>query len=270
MIGKDEQSNSHAESLSGDEASVAKVLRVLPRVEASKDFDFKLKARIARRQKSARPLAGLKVAGYAAPLAVGLVVVSSVFFHGSSETNEVSKPAPVLQQGMLGGPTTVPGPAVNPSVSSKVDVAKHSDKPATPDALAAPIEKNNSNRNANTGGRSIDTAFGPSNVILQRGFSTNAIIKRNAETGLKSKATVDAGELLKLIGVEAVNEPGGWRVTDVRADSASSKSGLQKGDVIEAFDKQTVSDGTAPKSQFSLKNLRVNRAGTKISINLEQ
>jgi membrane-associated protease RseP (regulator of RpoE activity) len=269
MIGKDEQGNSHAESLSADERGVAELLRSLPHVEASKDFDFKLKARIARRQKSARPLAGLRVAGYAAPLAVGLVVVSSVFFHGSSETNEVSKPAPVLQQGMLGGPTSVPPAIVNPTIS-KVDVAKRSGKPATRDALASPVGKNNSNSDTDTGGRSIDTAVRPGNPILQRGFSANAIIKRNSETVLNSNATVDAGELLKLIGVDAVNESGGWRVTDVRVDSASSKSGLQKGDVIEAFDKQTVSDGTDPKSQFSLKTLRVNRAGTKISINLEQ
>ena len=42
MIHRDE--NSHIDRLSGDEAQIARVLSALPRIDAAKDFDFRLKA----------------------------------------------------------------------------------------------------------------------------------------------------------------------------------------------------------------------------------
>jgi hypothetical protein len=271
-MSKDEQKTSPAHGISAEEPAVTALLRALPHVEATKDFDFKLKARIARRKERPGYAGYVRVLGIAVPVLVALIIVSVFLLRQPGGGEEISR-----QQGVPGQetPTARSLPAVPDAPAEErtdvtkqeiptVPVANHS-----PAAIPAPEragQKRDTTLPQGTMGGSFDTAISPSNTILPRGFGGNTVVKRIDPDSTRAK--IDVGQFLKFIGIDAARDTAGWTVTDVAADSISESSGVKKGDVIELLDNRRLADTLEIKG--SIRKLVVNRGGTKVEITLTQ
>jgi len=258
MIGKDEKIASQANSLSGDEESVAKLLYSLPRVEASKDFEFRVKARIAQRRTAPSRPGYVKALAYAAPLFLILVVASVFFLRQPSRGEEISQvqpavevmtekqdPAPTVEQpsSLTVSRADIPAvPAVNRS--SSVAVERQPAEPARREGRPGRIR-----------GGSFDTAVSPSDTILPRGLNANSAVHGMPKPGAPG-AKQGVSDILSTYGVTATRVAGRWTVSGVSGIAANS--GVQKGDIIES--QQTDSTGT---------RLNIRRGSSKIQIALK-
>ena len=257
MMGKDEKIASQANSLSGDEERLAKLLYSLPRVEASKDFEFRVKARIAqRRTESARPNY-IRALMYAVPLFLVLVVASVLFLRQPSRGGEISDVQPTAQ-------VAVEQPLAPQEEQPSLPNSSRADVPATPainrvSSVAAerrpaePVRPDG--RPGRIRGGSFDTAVSPSDTILPKGFSANSAVRGMTRPN-STPAKQGLNEVLSMYGVSATRGANGWTVSSVTGIAANS--GVKKGDVIES--EQTDASGT---------RLSIKRDGAKIQIALK-
>ncbi len=257
------------EHLTGSDAQVSVLLRSLPRADAPKDFEFKVKARITQTAPTASSRPGyIKAIGYSAPFIL-LLMVAAVFLIRQPESGQEviasqTSPGPSIQEA---APSPFPeAPAVvasNPSAVSKApDVAKAISTPGIPEPLTRSTRAA-ANDNSQPGG-SYDTSASQANTILPRGFPQKPFVKRsNARP--PSVANVDIAETLKTFGIDAALESAGWTVKGVAADSISDKSGLKAGDVIDSLDERPLT-GKTLKGRVEVKSLKVVRDGKPVEI----
>jgi len=259
MKGKDENIASQANSLSGDDERVTKLLYSLPRVEASKDFEFKVKARIAQTKSAPRRPSYIKALAYILPIFLVLVAASIFFLRQPSNAGEeeisavqpsvaVPEEQPVVNQVAEEAPLPVaskPDPST-PTTSTRQATIVNNKQPAETITTGG--------RGRHIRGGSFDSALSPSNTILPRGFKVPDIQRTTNPDAPNQKPTV--GEVLRTYGVSASHGAGGWTVSGVSGNAA--KAGIQKGDVIEMA--QTDANGT---------HISVKRGGSNLQISLK-
>jgi hypothetical protein len=262
MIHRDEYS--HIDRLSGDEAQIAKVLSALPRIDAAKDFDFKLKARIAQRKSAVPAKSGyIKSLAFAAPVILALIVASLFFIRqpGQSDyTGQAPQPVEVQKEETA---SAVPVTPTEPIATPKIEI------PTTPVADRGPLTAQ-SRRSVETTrepgtrpnrirGGSIDFGVEQRPTILPKGFDPNTTVKPiTAPPGQTIPRTPSLSETLQSNGITAARSSGGWIISSVAAGSASDRAGVKKGDVIESG--KTDANGT---------RLTVKRAGSRLEINIK-
>jgi len=249
---------SQANSLSGDEESVSKLLYSLPRVEATKDFEFRVKARVAQRCTAPGKPGYIRALAYVLPVFLALIVASIFFLRQPGSREEISQvqpsvaaPAeqraadPVVAEPPVIAESKPDVPAV-PAASRTTTVA--STRPPTETVL-------NDDRPRRIRGRSYDSALSPATTILPRGMKANPGVQSITNPDAPNqKPTV--GDVLRTYGVSAIHGAGGWTVSGVSGNA--SKAGVHKGDVIES--EQTDANGA---------HLTVKRGGSKLQISLK-
>lgn len=272
--------NEENEILSRDDARVRDLLGSLERVDAPKDFDFKLKARIANgAPKDVQPRV-FPILRYAAPLGLAVIILAVIVFNGlysfdrnsvpTIASNSAANPVENLSLPDNSQPQFVAASNTedlkNPAAET-FDVNKFSgnSKNELTENLRKP--KSASQDEKNGGGSTLKAGTQPK-IFLPPGISSNKTIE--APKDLTSALSVK--DVLSLIGVEGNFSDNKWKVEAVRQNSQAERSGVKVNDVIEAIDEKDLSTGTIStdsKGTFSGKKLTVVRGGERLEIKLQ-
>lgn len=265
------------EILSGDDEKIRQMLGNLKRVDAPKDFDFRLKARIADAEPQNFQAPRLfPVLRYAAPLALAIVVLAVVVINGlySFDNNSVASvpenPGKPKVENSISTNNFQPEenfiaqdnpPAANMEIipASAVNSNKPEKKIFSRDSeLAANIKKpgkDEPKKDDNDIRSRVESSENPKVLVPQEFGSNNLLSVR---------------EVLLTIGIEANLSDKKWKVKSVTPNSIAERSGVKTDDVIEAIDeKQLSTEPINTKGSFTGKRLIVVRGGERMEISLQ-
>ena len=245
---------------------VRRMLGSLKRVDAPGDFDFRVKARIA---KGAPVNIGAKWFPNWVSAAVPLVLVLSAA--GYFGIRSIYAPAENLQpiaeeqQPVFSSITETPPQAVTEPAANKILLAQMNEKPANPAnpgtnavILSKKLISPTASSNRKTGG-SID-------MTQREGRPKNLRKPREFE----NPGGIGAKEILSQIGLDINYSETSWKVGGVRQNSVAERSGLKSGDVIEAINDQNLTEKATLTTPFSGKSIRVRRDGVSVYLELKR
>jgi membrane-associated protease RseP (regulator of RpoE activity) len=268
------------EVLSSDEQNVARLLSNLKRVDAPKDFDFHLKARIANASPADfRPVRLFPILKYVLPLALFLMLGAAFVAMNSSNTANVPAvagvPSSVVQQASaepkreITPPVPVADPAptrdtaqvvtaVEPVEAKREFRAERIKSSLPPRTIPAAVGNFN-------GGGSYDVAGNEA----QKPILAPGLANTNSNSGTSVTAIpLQFRQMLMSIGIDAaVAGQKTWRIMQVTEDSIAERSGLLVGDVIEAIDGKPIDP--LYKGSFSVTSMKVRRGDKVVEIDLQ-
>jgi membrane-associated protease RseP (regulator of RpoE activity) len=257
------------DALDNDGGDVALMLSALPRVEAPKNFEFRVKARIA--EGSAPRSALFPFLKIAAPLALVLLIGAFVIFYGLlpgqadvpivADTAQSEPLRPEPKSDLPVPPAqSVAGPQIDQTHSALPDepyVAAV--KPTVVRRAAAPEVVKPSQ------GGSRDFSLNSAQPKLPPGFESVEPRNLNAN-GSSSAADVPVRNVLGILGIAAEYGNGGWKVQSVVEKSVAARAGVRASDVIEAIDGQPLKSDSLLKG--GAKVFTVRRDGKQMSLSL--
>ncbi len=245
-----------------EDEKIRQMLGGLKKVEAPKDFDFRLKARIAAanpKDFQPRSFPALRIA---APLGLGLVVFAFFVVAGLFSVNDESVPQVALD------PTPNAERITDqPSENSLAAVIVNSDRASAENFGRESKPNALPKTNAPISDASRDSAVTAPNKFNPPGLDPNkSIEKPNDFMNLQPLAVK---EMLSFLGIEANLSRGGWRVQSVTQNSVAERADVKPNDVIKAIDDTKIASETVQKSSFEGKKLTVLRDGKTIEIALQ-
>jgi hypothetical protein len=267
------------ENLSSDEQNVARLLSGLKRVDAPKDFDFHLKARIANASPGDyKPVRLFPVLRYVMPLFL-LLVGGGAFllnssYSGDGNVTTVAEVPPVSSPGSGAGQAVVPKVIDPVPVNESVVAGAERDtyKPQTArDAIRTTqrLPANRSNSRPVPGGGSIDFRSGPGGSYDIAGnkapdprlprFSNSSNSNSSGNGSGTAAQPLELRQMLRALGIEAEFEEKGWRVRTLTKNGVAEQAGLQTGDLMEAIDDKPIS--TLYDGNFGATSISVRRGG---------
>lgn len=270
------------EGVSADEAKVRQMLGELNKVEAPKNFDFKLQARIAntRPEDLRKPESRLVFLRYAMPLLLVLVVISGVVVVGLYSVNnndvpEVAYTAPARQADTA--PVQPSSPAiVTPSNTvieerSPAESTVNNAKPVEGQLIASSqprrAERTSTGKDQSDDGSwsKVQSVSGPKPIIdLHNAKPTSAA---PVGTGPRMPAgQLPVQELLDFSGIKTTYTNSGWRVNSVVPNTIADRAGIKTGDLIEGINGQPVTQGTKFSGEVGVRSLRVGRNGRSMDV----
>jgi hypothetical protein len=265
------------EMIDADNRKVAALLGALPRVEAPANFEFRVKAGIAK----GSPLRSgfMPFLRTAAPLALVLVVLTFglLYYQGPNETTvdpakNMAGSVPVIPPAQSDAAPVIPPAQTEPVPDSSQSVTLPSQEGATRPLRASserdpagPMRRTavSASSNSGAGGGSVDRIYHSANVIMPPGFESANPQNRNANVGVTS-TDVPVREVLGILGVTTDFTNGGWKVRSVKENSVGYGAKIVAGDVIESIDGQPVKNDA--KLKGSAKTFTVRRDGKLITL----
>jgi len=263
------------EILSRDDEKIRQMLGNLERIDAPKDFDFRLKARIANaKPEDFRPRL-FPILRYAAPLGLAIIVLAVVVINGlysfdnnsvASVNSEIAKPLTEniglpdsSQPGNLVATnnlrtTNTENPSANVENNEKNEIKPFQKNLEFVSNTRKP--KNDTPKTANNNPGSFDRAGTSPNVFLPPGFDSNN--------------TYSVKDILSMNGIDASFADKKWTVKSVFQNSSAERVGIKVNDVIEAINEKKISTETITSNEINVKKLTVVRGGEKIEINLQK
>ncbi|MCC6329998.1 MAG: hypothetical protein IT174_15905 [Acidobacteria bacterium] len=261
-----------AEHPGSDEQKISAMLTGLKRVEAPKDFDFHLRARIANARPSSHQRSSLlPILKYAVPLGLFLVVGAIVL--AVSSYNSWEAPT-VIVQAPEAVPATQPTAAVSvPDVSTPAAVAGAEPKEAPREPaverprLAAAETKPALNKRD---GRSVDFMTSTDDPISSNSAEKAIKIAPTPITprGILKPMTIDAA--LDVIGVEADFAGGLWNVKAVKSNGIADQIGVKPGDKLKAIEGRQLGEKTEFESALNVSTIQVVRDGKTIDLTVRK
>ncbi|HEX8369955.1 MAG TPA: PDZ domain-containing protein [Pyrinomonadaceae bacterium] len=278
------------ENLTEPDEKVRGLLTSLKQVEAPKDFEFRLKARIAKANPNAYKTNYKRHFAYALPAFASIVVSTFVVLNGNffggagdvapiAETQAQQPPPANIAQPQKMSNAFVASDASDRKAPEKILVAnsgsqiERSGNDESPFVATAGANKKPKNEKPKTlikenGGFSQDkTLLGSPQVFRPRGLNPDA--KLEAPKDFNSEKPFSVQQLLSPLGVEVVGENGKWKVKNVSPNSAAERSGLKADDVIETLDGQQLSGTPLRGKKIEVKKLGVKRGSAQVEINLQ-
>ncbi|MEO6334147.1 MAG: PDZ domain-containing protein [Pyrinomonadaceae bacterium] len=263
------------EVLDSEGDKVVELLRALPRVEAPKNFDFGVKAKIAGRVAPRR--AGLvPLLKIAAPLSLVFAVAGFGIFYGTLPTEDGG---PVAE-----APAKTEVPAASPRIDTAASLPTETVPPpqivpapaVQPQRVSIDPEKTVSTRRATRpratldapGAGSVDRTLESANTIFPRGIEPTNSRNANLDSSIGG-SSIPLRDVFGMIGVSADFNDGAWTVRESAANSTAHRAGVRPGDVLEAIDGQPLIRSTTFKGGFSARSIRVRRDGKTINLNLK-
>jgi hypothetical protein len=270
---------SEAEILTADERKLSALLGGLKRVEAPKDFDFKLKARIAavspvdERKTSIFPalryvlplflvvlLSGFAALRIFAPSDAPQPVTATETFQQSNKT-EIAvlnmQETPIVPDGL-----TEKDFNTNKAATISVKVPKERNNTKQTLAVIKSPEKRGSKQDIK-----LKNAFGGDYERTTRHSRViNESVSASPNSNQGGKLTIR--EVLSEIGIEVEFVGANCKVKSVREGTAARIANFQPGDLIETIDDKQFSSETVFSQSVSGKVFRVVRAGKQIVIDL--
>lgn len=279
---KTENVKNETEILNAEDDKLRVLCSSLKSVEAPKDFDFKLKARIANSKTSDfEPRFGF-VFRYVLP-AFFVILLFGLFAYNSGLFSSTEK-SPLVASGEV--------PSTNPALPQNVAVQNFSptenksspkeDSPALPadqnlpkvsESMVAqsdpknstPVKKSELKKEVEFKGN-IESTSRAANVILPNGFNQKPVFQ-NSPNDDKSNALSVKG-VLAAIGINVEVENNKWSVKSVTANSVAERSGIRQNDSIEAIDEKPLDSETAFGKTISVRAVTVSRGGERIVFKL--
>ena len=270
--------NNTDEILSLEDEKVQKMIGDLKRIDAPKDFDFRLKARIANATSTDFQPRFLPVLRYILPLSTILVifafvVLNGLYFPDNQAVSQVAETVPPTQ-------VEQKSPPIMPFVDERVvakdenlvvedlpikkDIKSLADKPQfiAVKSPTAKLKKNLSEKIDNSGGSRDSASTVPPINYTPKGTNLNPIVENPPNT--KTLKPLNAQEILSQLGIEAIFTDAGWKVKSVKQEGL----GVKVGDVIEAIDGEKLTDKPLSAKTVEVKKLTIMRGAEKIEISL--
>jgi hypothetical protein len=270
---------SEAEISNADERKLSALLGGLKRVEAPKDFDFKLKAKIAAAspvdERKSWFFPGLR---YVFPLF--LVALLSgfaalrIFAPGDApepvtvaETSQQSNKTEIAVSNVQENPVISDAPVItdfntNKATALKVKSQKAANNPKQTLAVIKSPEKREGKqivKSRNSSGGSYDIGGGKSSSSI----NLNPNNPNSGQSGI-----INIHQMLDVIGIEVEFVGADCKVKSVREGTAARIANFQPGDLIEAIDDKKLSSKTTFSDSFKGKVFRVVRGGKQMVIDL--
>lgn len=270
------------ENLSETDRKLCRMLAGLERVEAPKDFDFHLKARIAKADPRAYRKSSAGRLGYLVPAAGLAAVLALAGFYGNfsggenTPINAESVTAPfesVQPQSPLTKQFAQISNANSNSFESNsaptVAVQRISNLPSDENEAKRTddgrrIERRSSKPDSNTSQVRASTV---PPVIGPRGIDPDKRVEI-PESEVEEK-DFEAQSLLNTLGVETVLENGSIKIKSLPQNSPAARFGLKSGDVIESINDQKISNGKIRGKRVDMKKIGVKRGAETVQIDLQ-
>ncbi len=275
----DKEPQTETEILSADEQKVREMCLSLKKIEAPKDFDFKLKARIASSNAGDfRPRFGFAFR-YALPVLVmifvlGFLAYNSGMFSFSKNNAAIAQSSPEttnssLPQNTLVSTSSPPQEQINDNSvisNSSPTLPKVPDNEIAGNNLKnSKIEKKREEKKDNSGGSSELKSVKPP-LIVQPNFNSNTSPQK--PQNVEKVTLFSVKEILEQLGINAAFENGKWIVKSVVDNGLAKSSGIKENDIVEAIDNQTISNEPVSAKALNFKNITVMRNGGKLEIKL--
>ncbi len=282
MSNQNLQNKIEDEILSVEDGKIRQMIKSLRKVDAPKDFDFRLKARIANARPSDFQPRFLPALRYVLPSSVvvlifAFVIFNSVYFPDNQQVAEIAPQTPVEKQITLADNFPVmPDLAANntqtaPNKNLAVDVSSPPRNNKTPIINEAKLVASKSLKRAQAetlkkkmidNGGSRDIASSSSKVITPKGINLNntVIIPSNTEN------STSVEQILRQFGIETALENGKRKVKAVREKSVGETSDVKVGDVIEAVDGEKLTEQPLRAKTIKGKQITVVRDTQRIEI----
>lgn len=279
--------NNTDEILSIEDEKVRNMIGDLKRIDAPKDFDFRLKGRIAKAISTDFQPRFLPVLRYVLPVSAILVIFAFVIFNGlyfpdNQTVSQVAETVPQTNIEQTNPPIAPVEQIANVSNFAKDEKLAVADLPIKKDikplanqpqfiAVKTPIVKQTKNpiikEKPDNGGGSRDSASSvPSINITPKDVNLNPTQPNQPNT--ETSKPLNAQEILSQLGIEAVFSGTSWKVKSVKPDSLAEGSGVKVGDVIEAVNGEKFTDKPLSANISEVKNLTIGRGAEKIEISL--
>lgn len=273
------------EILSADEQQISHLIGSLEKVSAPKDFDFRLKARIANAVKKDFQPSIWRTLRYLLPLTATAIIAGFVMIQaGLFLPNPVGKDFAVgnSQQPQIVNQPLLPANADIAQTSNSSRIENDSDEkkpeliisesnPQNALAVKNPVEKK----------RNVVPKVVPEDEPL---MSRDSAVRQNKKpifpVGLNpdnappqlfenNSNTVSAQEIFKIIGLETETKAGKIIVKSVKEKSLAEKSNVKAGDVVEAIDEQRLDQETLSPKFKGGKTITVTRDNKVLEIELK-
>ncbi len=284
--------NKDGEILSLEDEKLRQMIGDLQRIDAPKDFDFRLKARMAKAKSSDFKPRFLPALRYVLPLSAILVIFAFVILNGLyfpdsqavSQVEEIT-PKPNIEKGS--SPIIQTANVFNAAkdAESVVEVLPIKQEQAKVEKNVKPsakelqfvsvksptvIPKKNlvvKEELKDDGGGSRVSAASVSPVITPNGINLNS--PPQTPSNSENLPSLNAQEILSQLGIEASFTDASWKVKSVKKYSLAENSGVQIGDVVEAIDGEKLSDKPLHSKSIAGKTLTILRGAEKIEISLQ-
>ncbi|HEX9959534.1 MAG TPA: hypothetical protein VGB00_01210 [Pyrinomonadaceae bacterium] len=274
------------ENLTESDEKVRRMLASLTQVEAPKDFEFRLKARIAGASPKAYQTNYKRRFAYALPAFASIavsafVVINGNFFGGANQVSSIPETTAAESSFVRTKNPTSEFIAANTFVNNKepeeifsadsnAQIRKDEKARQPLTAFDFPAKPKNETRKEAPGendGFSKDVALTSAESKLPRGLKPNAKIE--APKDFNNEKDFSVQELLSPLGVEVVSENGKWKVKGVTGNSAAERSGIKADDVIETLDGRKLSEKPLRGKKIEVKKLGVKRGNAQVEIDLQ-
>jgi hypothetical protein len=273
-----DKSHNDTEISSAEEDQLREICRSLKKVDAPKDFDFKLKARIASTNAGRfQPRFGFAFR-YALPALLALTFVLGLLVYNGgflSSNNPVVAESSLVPQNTVSPQNTAlsnpVSPARNPNESLAVLPSNQNlpKVPASEFSLRNP-KKPETEKKAKSDNRistfSEDKTFRNIEVLTPRDFEQK-VPPQNLQT-IERPSPIPVKAIFSLMGINADFENGKWTVKSVTANSLGESSDVKANDIIEAIDAQPLSAETVFNRINNAKTITVTRRGEKLQLRL--
>lgn len=269
-MGNEELSNENSDR--GDEG-VIRLLGGLKHVDAPANFERRVMARIADPSSSKARFGAFPLAlRYALPLLLILPIGAFLVYNnltpeGRRVVPEVvgiePQPAALVNNSV----TTPATDELTATAAPKIERASETNLNGIATGDSKPANAKAPTLKDNRGGGSFDTAVKPPRQILRPGITLPDNMAANRDEVI-SRTSLSVSDVLAPIGISA-NFDGGWKVTAVRANSLSERSGVRSGDVVIAIGEQNLAADTKFSGEVAAKSLRISRDGKVITLNLK-
>lgn len=280
------------ENLSESDVQVRQILASLNQAQAPKDFEFRLKARIANANPKAYRTNYKRRFAYALPASAFAVISAFMVINGnfSGGANQADPLAGTTQSTMIAAPLQNPSNesvaanktetpkkyallvGIGDVANSNNQIEKNGNGEPTLAVNPKPSEKpKNETPKAlvkSTGGFSDDKTVLPvTKVFRPRGLNPDAKVLTPQD--FNSEKPFSLPEILSPLGAEVVSENGKWKVKNVSPNSPAQRSGIMTDDVIETLNGQNLSDASLRGKKVELKKIGVKRGSAQVEINLQ-
>lgn len=277
-----------SEILSLEDEKVRRMCETLKRVNAPKNFDFHLKARIANANpKDFQQTAFFPVLRYVLPLSLVLLIAGFVALSGSLMNNQ----SPDLMLADNFQPVQTSNAATNltfnPETSASRPESQNNSISAVTISNAEPkrtisnvqlaVARNKNNNSApkmknialsEEFGGTRQSASRDSLIINPPGIPVPSNVQSNSAKNIGSQTTMSVKNLLSEIGIDADFANSGWSVKNVRSNSLANRAGIKTGDFIESADGRKLDSETITGTSFSTKTIYLVRGGKRIAVEL--
>ena len=276
------------ELLSVEDEKVRQMCSGLKRIDAPKDFDFRLKARIANHQPQSEKSPIFAFLRRAAPLGLAVVVLALIVSESFYSVDNMSIPQ------IAGSFRETPKRTENFSAVNEtpVEIASRESGPSANFETFTTSENSNSrqlltlpanvrnevgnyvknlkntNRAVETdGGGSRDSASRQTFVRVPQGFNSNTTVQ--TPNNVSNPTLFSVKEILSQIGITASFSGNGWRVQSVGQNSTAERSEIKLNDVIEAVDNIKILKEMILTNSLNVRKITVVRDGKRFEIELK-